>query len=128
MRREIFREYDVRGIAGKDLTGETVELLGLGIGTMMRREGRNRITVGRDCRPSSDGFRDALIEGLTATGISVIDIGVVPTPLLYYSILQLESDGGVMIRAATTHPNITGSKPAWAWIPCTENRSRKCIP
>ncbi len=82
MRREIFREYDIRGIAGKDLTGETVELLGLGIGTMMRRQGLRRITVGRDCRPSSDGFRDALIAGLTSTGISVIDVGLVPTPLL----------------------------------------------
>jgi phosphomannomutase/phosphoglucomutase len=110
VRREIFREYDIRGIAGKDLTGETVELLGLGIGTMMRREGRNRITVGRDCRPSSDGFRDALIEGLTATGTSVIDIGVVPTPLLYYSILQLESDGGVMITGSHNPPEYNGFK------------------
>jgi phosphomannomutase / phosphoglucomutase len=110
VRREIFREYDIRGIAGKDLTQETVEMLGLGIGTMMRREGRHTITVGRDCRPSSDDFRDALIAGLTATGISVIDIGVVPTPLLYYSILQLQSEGGVMITGSHNPPEYNGFK------------------
>jgi phosphomannomutase / phosphoglucomutase len=110
VRREIFREYDIRGIAGKDLTEESVELLGLGIGTMMRRLGRKRITLGRDCRPSSDPFRDALASGLSATGISVIDIGVVPTPLLYYSIIQLESEGGVMITGSHNPPEYNGFK------------------
>lgn len=110
MKREIFREYDIRGIAGKDLTQETVELLGLGIGTMLRRHNRLRITVGRDCRPSSDPFRDALIAGLEATGLSVIDIGVVPTPLLYYSIFQLESEGGVMITGSHNPPEYNGFK------------------
>lgn len=110
MRREIFREYDIRGIAGKDLTEETVELLGLGIGTMLRRLGRQRITLGRDCRPSSDPFRNAIAAGLTATGISVVDIGVVPTPLLYYSIHKLESDGGVMITGSHNPPEYNGFK------------------
>jgi phosphomannomutase / phosphoglucomutase len=110
VRREIFREYDIRGIAGKDLTEETVELLGLGIGTMMRRLGRQRITLGRDCRPSSDPFRDALATGLKATGMSVVDIGVVPTPLLYYSIYKLESDGGIMITGSHNPPEYNGFK------------------
>jgi phosphomannomutase / phosphoglucomutase len=110
MRREIFREYDIRGIAGKDLTQETVELLGLGIGTMMRRLGRSRIALGRDCRPSSDPFRDALIAGLNATGLSVVDIGVVPTPLLYYSIFQLEVEGGIMITGSHNPPEYNGFK------------------
>lgn len=110
MRREIFREYDIRGIAGQDLTAATVEELGLGIGTMMRRTGRKRITLGRDCRPSSDGFRDALIAGLTSTGLSVVDVGVVPTPLLYYSILQQESEGGVMITGSHNPPEYNGFK------------------
>jgi phosphomannomutase / phosphoglucomutase len=110
LRREIFREYDIRGIAGKDLTEETVELLGLGIGTMMRRLGRQKITLGRDCRPSSDPFRDALASGLSATGISVIDIGIVPTPLLYYSIIQLESEGGIMITGSHNPPEYNGFK------------------
>jgi phosphomannomutase / phosphoglucomutase len=110
VRREIFREYDIRGIAGKDLTEETVESLGLGIGTMMRRKGCGRITLGRDCRPSSDPFRDALMKGLTATGLSVIDIGVMPTPLLYYSIFRLESDGGIMITGSHNPPEYNGFK------------------
>jgi phosphomannomutase/phosphoglucomutase len=110
MRREIFREYDIRGIAGRDLTEETVELLGRGIGTMMRRLGRGRITLGRDCRPSSDAFRDALLEGMTATGLDVVDIGIVPTPLLYYSIYRLESEGGVMITGSHNPPEYNGFK------------------
>jgi phosphomannomutase/phosphoglucomutase len=110
VRREIFREYDIRGIAGQDLTEETVELLGLGIGTMMRHQGRTRITLGRDCRPSSDPFRNALVSGLTATGLTVVDIGVVPTPLLYYSIYQLESEGGVMITGSHNPPEYNGFK------------------
>jgi phosphomannomutase/phosphoglucomutase len=110
VRREIFREYDIRGIAGKDLTEETVELLGLGIGTMMWRQGCRIITLGRDCRPSSDPFRDALLTGLTRTGLSVIDIGVMPTPLLYYSIHHLESDGGVMITGSHNPAEYNGFK------------------
>jgi phosphomannomutase / phosphoglucomutase len=110
VRREIFREYDIRGIAGKDLTEETVELLGLGIGTMMRRHGCDRITLGRDCRPSSDSFRDALTAGMIDTGLSVIDIGVMPTPLLYYSIQHLQTDGGVMITGSHNPPEYNGFK------------------
>jgi len=110
MRREIFREYDIRGIAGRDLTAESVELLGRGIGTLLERAGKRRITVGRDCRPSSDGFRDALVEGLNASGISVIDIGVVPTPLLYFSIFHLQSDGGVMITGSHNPSEYNGFK------------------
>jgi phosphomannomutase / phosphoglucomutase len=110
MRREIFREYDIRGIAGEDLTEETVHLLGRGMGTMMRREGCKKISLGRDCRPSSDPFRDAIIAGLTSTGLSVTDIGVVPTPLLYYSIYQLENDGGIMITGSHNPPEYNGFK------------------
>jgi len=110
LRREIFREYDIRGIAGKDLTEETVELLGRGIGTFLRRQDKSRITLGRDCRPSSDPFRDALAVGLTSTGISIIDTGVVPTPLLYFSIIHCSSDGGVMITGSHNPSEYNGFK------------------
>jgi len=110
LRQEIFREYDIRGIAGTDLTDESVEQLGLGIGTFMRRHGKSIISVGRDCRPSSDPFRDALVAGLTATGLSVVDIGVVPTPLLYFSIHELETGGGVMITGSHNPPEYNGFK------------------
>ncbi len=110
IRREIFREYDIRGIAGQELTAETVELLGLGIGSMMRQAGKDKIVLGRDCRPSSDTFRDALIAGLNSSGLSVVDIGVVPTPLLYYSLFVLEPDGGVMITGSHNPPEYNGFK------------------
>ena len=110
LKREIFREYDIRGIAGRDLTAGSEELLGRGIGTMLRQLGKARITLGRDCRPSSDSFRDAVAAGLTSTGISVIDIGTVPTPVLYFSIHHLGTDGGVMITGSHNPAEYNGFK------------------
>ena len=110
MRREIFREYDIRGIAGKDLTDETVELLGNGIGTWLLRKGRNGIALGRDCRLSSEPFRNAILKGLTATGMAVADIGCVPTPLLYYAIHELNKEGGVMITGSHNPADYNGFK------------------
>ena len=100
MRKEIFREYDIRGIAGKDLTDESVELIGRAVGTVMANAGKRLITVGRDCRTSSAAYRDALVSGLNASGISVIDIGMVPTPALYFSLYDVECGGGVMITGS----------------------------
>jgi len=100
MRREIFREYDIRGIAGKDLTAETVELLGKGIGTWLLRKGCACIALGRDCRLSSEPFRDAILNGLMSTGMTVTDVGCAPTPLLYYAIHELKADGGIMITGS----------------------------
>ena len=108
MRREIFREYDIRGLAGTDLTPESVELLGLAIGTIMLEGGRRRISVGRDCRLSSESFRDALVSGVNASGVSVIDIGVVPTPVLYFSLYHLKTDGGVMITGSNNPAEYNG--------------------
>jgi len=110
LKREIFREYDIRGIAGRDLTPGSVELLGRGIGTLLRQLGKSRITLGRDCRPSSDSFRDAIAAGLTSTGVTVIDIGTVPTPILYFSIHRLGTDGGVMITGSHNPPEYNGFK------------------
>ncbi len=81
---QIFREYDIRGIVGRDLTQETAELIGRGIGTYIRRRGGKTLTVGRDMRTSSLPFRDGLISGLRSTGCDVIDIGMVPTPVAYF--------------------------------------------
>ncbi|MCL2877148.1 MAG: phosphomannomutase/phosphoglucomutase [Acidobacteria bacterium] len=110
MRREIFREYDIRGIADKDLTAETVELLGKGIGTWLRRKGCAKIALGRDCRLSSEPFRNAILKGLTATGMAVTDIGCVPTPLLYYAIHELGRDGGIMITGSHNPADYNGFK------------------
>ena len=110
MRKEIFREYDIRGIAGQDLTDESVELIGRAVGTVMANAGKRLITVGRDCRTSSDAYRDALVSGLNASGISVIDIGMVPTPALYFSLYDLECGGGVMITGSHNPSEYNGFK------------------
>jgi len=110
MNPAIFREYDIRGVVDKDLTQETVQELGRGCGSYFARHGIKRITVGRDCRPSSDPFFDVLLEGLLGSGIEVIDVGVCPTPLLYFSIVHLKQEGGVMITGSHNPPEFNGFK------------------
>jgi len=78
----IFREYDIRGVADSELLSPDVEQLGLGLGTFLLRNSGKRISLGRDVRLSSTRLRDALLSGLLASGCDVIDIGVVPTPVL----------------------------------------------
>jgi len=80
----IFREYDIRGVADTELLSSDVTDLGRGLGTLLRRKSGKSITLGRDCRLSSPRLRDALLEGLIDSGCQVTDIGVVPTPLLYF--------------------------------------------
>ena len=81
---QIFREYDIRGVVNKDLTQESVERIGKGIGTYIRRNGGKTLTVGHDMRHSSIPFRNSLILGLNSTGCDIIDIGTVPTPVAYF--------------------------------------------
>jgi phosphomannomutase / phosphoglucomutase len=110
MKAHIFREYDIRGLVDKDLTTEVVELLGLGLGTVLRRQGGRSIVVGRDCRESSTRFREALCQGLTATGLDVMDVGVVPTPLTYFAANTLPVDGLAMITGSHNPPEYNGFK------------------
>lgn len=111
---EIFREYDIRGRVGSDLTSETVRLIGRAYGTYLQRNAgtpdRNTVIVGRDNRASSDEFRDALLEGLTSAGCEVIDIGLVVTPILYFSRVHLGIDGAVMITGSHNPPDMNGFK------------------
>ena len=85
----IFREYDIRGVVGKDLTLEVVEKVGKAFGTWLREGGAKTVSVGRDVRLSSNEIRDAVSEGFASTGLNVIDVGVCPTPLLYFSLFHL---------------------------------------
>jgi phosphomannomutase/phosphoglucomutase len=110
MNPEMFREYDIRGIAGKDMTDTDVALIGKGIGTFLSQNGCSRITVGRDCRISSDSYVKRLIEGLMSTGCRVTDIGICPTPVLYYSIHHLGQEGGVMVTASHNPAEYNGFK------------------
>ncbi len=106
----IFREYDIRGMVGKDLTQDVVREIGRGYGTMMRNLGKRHITVGRDNRLSSKDFRDAIVEGILSTGIDVTDCGLIPTPLLYFSLFHLPVDGGVQITGSHNPPEFNGFK------------------
>ena len=98
LKRTIFREYDIRGIADTELLSPDVEQLGRGLGTDLLRNSGKRVNVGRDVRLSSRRLRDALVKGLLSTGCDVTDIGEVPTPVLYYSAQHLKADGAVMMR------------------------------
>jgi phosphomannomutase/phosphoglucomutase len=106
----IFREYDIRGVADAELLSPDVEQLGLGLGTYLQRRSGRKINVGRDCRLSSTRLRDALIQGLLATGCDITDIGVVPTPVLYYSAQQWKADGAVMITGSHNPSEYNGFK------------------
>src|SRR5579864_3364439 len=107
----IFREYDIRGVADSELLSPDIEQLGLGLGTYLgRKSGGLAINVGRDCRLSSTRLRDALVEGLLAAGCNVTDIGVVPTPVLYYSAQHLKADGAIMITGSHNPPEFNGFK------------------
>src|SRR5579863_3895540 len=106
----IFREYDIRGVADTELLSSDVVDLGRGLGTLLQRKSGKSINLGRDCRLSSPRLRDALLEGLTASGCEVTDIGVVPTPLLYFSAVHLNADGAVMITGSHNPPEFNGFK------------------
>src|SRR6266404_2895641 len=106
----IFREYDIRGVAETDLASPDIEQLGRGLGTYIQRHSGKRVNVGRDVRLSSIRLRDALVSGLMATGCEVTDIGVVPTPVLYYSAQYLKADGAVMITGSHNPAEYNGFK------------------
>ena len=106
----IFREYDIRGIADTELLSPDIVDLGRALGTLLQRKSGKRINLGRDCRLSSTRLRDALKEGLLSSGCDVTDIGVVPTPLLYFSAVHLKADGAVMITGSHNPAEFNGFK------------------
>src|SRR5579883_2359540 len=100
MNPRVFREYDIRGVADVDFDDPSATDLGRAIGTHLRRAGARRITLGRDCRLSSPRIHEALTRGLLEAGLELLDIGVVATPVLYFSVFHFDADGGVMITAS----------------------------
>lgn len=109
---QIFREYDIRGLVGTDLSEAVVEELGRGYGTYMTAFGYKRVALGYDMRPSSEPFAEAIARGVNSTGLDVIDIGKVPTPLLYFALFHLDVDGGIMITGSHNPPEFNGFKLA----------------
>lgn len=108
--KTIFREYDIRGIAGESITEEVVERIGKAYGTMIAAGGGAEVSVGYDCRKSSPAFRDALCGGITSTGLDVVDIGMVTTPMVYFSTFTSGVDGGVMVTASHNPSEYNGLK------------------
>ena len=106
----IFRSYDIRGIVDEDLTPESVETIGKAFGSLLRERGKTSAFVGRDARLSSPSFRDALIAGLLSTGLKVVDLGMVPTPVFYFAVYTQKAGGGVMITGSHNPSNYNGFK------------------
>ena len=107
---EIFKAYDIRGIVGKSLTDDTVELIGKALGTEAKRRGGTRITIGRDGRLSGPSFARALARGIQSTGIHVIDIGMVATPMVYFGAFHFDTGSCVMITGSHNPPDYNGIK------------------
>lgn len=110
LKGSIFREYDIRGIADEELLNEDVQALGRGLATYLIRHSGRVVCLGRDCRLSGDRLHDALLKGLLASGCTVLDLGVVPTPVLYYAAVHFNANGAVMITGSHNPPEYNGFK------------------
>jgi phosphomannomutase / phosphoglucomutase len=107
---EIFRAYDIRGVVDETITKDLVTKIGQAIGSEAGVSGQTKIVVGRDARNSSPELAQALIQGLRDSGRDVIDIGVVPTPVLYFAAHFLETNSGVMLTGSHNGPEYNGLK------------------
>ena len=115
---KIFREYDIRGVVGEDLTDDAARLIGwaFAVNLMLVNEatpedaGALNVAVGRDVRLHSEKLCNRLIEGIISTGVNVTDLGVCPTPLLYFSLHNIDVNGGIMITGSHNPPEFNGFK------------------
>ncbi len=108
--RNIFRKYDIRGIAERDIDEKLAYHIGRAFGTIIKKNGGRVVSVGRDVRPTSPAYAKKLMEGLKDSGLHVYDLGIVPTPLQYYSIFKLNLDGGVVVTASHNPRDYNGFK------------------
>ena len=108
--KEIFKAYDIRGIVGKSLTQEIIEIIGHAIGSEATARGQHTIAIGRDGRLSGVEFAAALARGIQKSGINVIDVGRVATPMVYFSAYHLETHSAVMITGSHNPPDYNGLK------------------
>jgi phosphomannomutase len=106
----ILREYDIRGLVGKTLFAEDARALGRAYGSALRRRGGRTVAVGYDGRLSSPELESALVEGLKASGLAVMRIGLGPTPMLYFAVFHLPADGGVMVTGSHNPADYNGFK------------------
>lgn len=104
------REYDARGIVGETLSISDANALGQAFGTLIIRAGGTSVSIGRDGRESSPSLENALAEGLASTGLKVLKVGMGPTPMVYYSVFELKTDGCVMVTGSHNPPDYNGFK------------------
>lgn len=114
----VLREYDIRGIVGDTLSAKDAEAVGKALGTVIVRGGGTRVAVGRDGRISSPELAQAVADGLASTGLDVIKVGVGPTPMLYFTVFDLDLDGGVMVTGSHNPPDYNGFKMMLGKKPC----------
>ena len=107
---EIFKAYDIRGIVGRTLTVDVTELIGRAIGSEARARGVTSVAIGRDGRLSGPMLGAALARGLQASGVNVIDVGMVATPMLYFAAYQLGTLSGVQVTGSHNPPDYNGLK------------------
>ncbi|MCL0074882.1 phosphomannomutase/phosphoglucomutase [Thermodesulfovibrionales bacterium] len=112
LNEKIFREYDIRGIAGKDIDKDVAISVGKAFSSLLKKREPNarHVSVGRDVRLTSDELSEGIIEGIISTGINVYNIGICPTPLQYFSIFHLGLDGGIMVTGSHNPPEYNGFK------------------
>jgi phosphomannomutase/phosphoglucomutase len=110
MNPQVFREYDIRGVVEDDFDDDFVVDLGRAYATILHRAGKKTVTVGRDCRLSSDRLFNLLLDGLLPAGINAVEVGIVATPLLYFSVAHWNMDGGVMITGSHNAAEYNGFK------------------
>jgi phosphomannomutase/phosphoglucomutase len=110
LKEHIFREYDIRGTFPDELNRDSVQRIGSAVGSYLLEKGAKEISLGRDCRLSSEPLAEALLDGLLGSGVHVVQVGMVPTPLLYFSIHALSLDGGVQITGSHNPPEFNGFK------------------
>jgi phosphomannomutase/phosphoglucomutase len=106
----VFREYDIRGVVGRDFDGDDFERIGRALGALFQEAGERQAVVGRDNRPSSEDLARRLIAGLTATGVDVWDVGLVSTPAFYFARHHLRCSAGAMVTASHNPPEYNGLK------------------
>ncbi|MGH6973046.1 MAG: phosphoglucomutase/phosphomannomutase PgmG [Stellaceae bacterium] len=106
----ILREYDIRGVVGQTLHEADAHAIGRSFGSIVAEKGGKRIAVGRDGRLSSPALEQALVDGLTASGIDVVRVGLGPTPMLYFASHTLDVDGGIMVTGSHNPPTHNGFK------------------
>jgi phosphomannomutase/phosphoglucomutase len=110
IKETIFREYDIRGIVDSELQDEVVDKITSAFATVYVREGKNKIAVGMDGRPNSIHIKNMVISGLSKYGLDVLDIGLVPTPVMYYAVFKMNLGGGIIVTASHNPPEYNGFK------------------